>query len=182
MCLQCLTHQEQILKGVTREGVLNFCRHCKRYLGISTWQNMGRESKELLSLCLKKIRGIKDLKIIEAGFIWTEEHCRRIKVKLMLQKEIQPEVNVRDSVVVEFREYYQQCMDCKKEFTPHQWTASLQLRQRSGLKKTLLFLEQMILKMGAHDKCVNIKQVEEGLDFFFKSKSQGQGMLDFIQN
>ena len=81
MCLKCLTEQQNIIKGITREAVLNFCRHCKRYLG-NTWQNMGRESKELLSLCLKKIKGIKELKIIEAGFIWTEEHSRRVKVKL----------------------------------------------------------------------------------------------------
>jgi len=25
------------------------------------------------------------------------------------------------------------------------------------MKKTLLFLEQLILKLGAHEKCVNIK-------------------------
>ena len=29
----------------------------------------------------------------------------------------------------------------------------------------------MILKLGAHEKCVNIKQSEDGLDFFFKSKT-----------
>ena len=67
---------------------------------------MGRESKELLSLCLKKIRGIKELKIVEAGFIWTEEHCRRVKVKLIVSKEIQDNVYVQDSFVVEFREHY----------------------------------------------------------------------------
>jgi nonsense-mediated mRNA decay protein 3 len=49
---------------------------------------MGRESKELLSLCLKKIRGLKELTIVEAGFVWTEEHCRRVKVRLTVRKEV----------------------------------------------------------------------------------------------
>lgn len=119
--------------------------------------NIGRESKELLSLCLKKIRGIKELRLLDAGFIWTEEHSKRIKVKLTVQKEVQMNVMVQDSSIVEFREHYQQCDDCKKEYTPHNWVASVQVRQRAGHKKTLLFLEQIILKLGVHEKCVNIK-------------------------
>lgn len=52
------------------------------------WQFCERESKELLSLCLKKIKGLNRVKLLDASFIWTEPHCRRIKVKITIQKEV----------------------------------------------------------------------------------------------
>ena len=47
-----------------------------------------RESKELLSLCLKKIKGLNKVKLMDAVFIWTEPHSRRIKLKITIQKEV----------------------------------------------------------------------------------------------
>ncbi len=50
---------------------------------------MELESREMLALCLSRIRGLnKDVKLIDAGFIWTEPHSRRIKVKLKVEKEV----------------------------------------------------------------------------------------------
>jgi nonsense-mediated mRNA decay protein 3 len=46
------------------------------------------ESKELLALCLKKIKGLNKVKLVDAGFIWTEPHSRRLKIKLTIQKEV----------------------------------------------------------------------------------------------
>ena len=46
--------------------------------------NCSRESKELLGICLKKIRGLQRVKLLDAAFIWTEEHSRRIKLKLTI--------------------------------------------------------------------------------------------------
>ena len=46
------------------------------------------ESKEMLSLCLSKVQGLNKVKFIDATFIWTEPHSRRIKVKITVQKEI----------------------------------------------------------------------------------------------
>jgi nonsense-mediated mRNA decay protein 3 len=48
------------------------------------------ESRELLTLCLKKLKGLQKVRLVDAGFIWTEPHSRRIKVKLTIQKEVRP--------------------------------------------------------------------------------------------
>ncbi|CAN0218472.1 unnamed protein product, partial [Discosporangium mesarthrocarpum] len=45
-----------------------------------------------------------------------------------------------------------QCKDCNKEFTNQTWKAVVQVRQRTGHKRTLLFLEQQILAADAHRK------------------------------
>lgn len=52
------------------------------------WVTAELESKELLALCIKKIKGLTKVKLVDAGFIWTEPHSRRIKVKLTIQKEV----------------------------------------------------------------------------------------------
>jgi len=48
-----------ITQGIPREGVVHFCRGCERYLQPPHgWVNAQPESKELLALCLKKLRGL----------------------------------------------------------------------------------------------------------------------------
>jgi len=53
------------------------------------WMHCARESKEMLSLCLKKIKGLNKVKLVDATFIWTEPHSRRIKLKITIQKEVE---------------------------------------------------------------------------------------------
>ena len=79
--------------GITKEVILNFCKHCKRWNG-PPWVYCERESKELLSLCLKKIKGLNKVKIIDAAFLWTEPHSRRIKAKLTIEKSVRTTINL----------------------------------------------------------------------------------------
>jgi nonsense-mediated mRNA decay protein 3 len=181
MCLTCITAQNNISQGITKEAVINQCRNCRRYQR-PPWVYAERESKELLALCLRKIRGLKDVKLVDAGFLYTEPHSRRIKVKLTISKEINKGVSVQETFVVEFTEHFQQCEDCQKEFTPHTWGAVVQLRQHAKHKKTLLYLEQVILKHNVHDKCVKVQEEEHGIDFFFKNRQHAQGLVEFLES
>jgi len=53
------------------------------------------ESRELLSLCLKKLKGLNRVKLVDAGFVWTEPHSKRIKVCCYIQyfNPLKPELN-----------------------------------------------------------------------------------------
>lgn len=46
----------------------------------SEWISCALESRELLTLCLNRLKGLNKVKLIDAGFIWTEPHSKRIKV------------------------------------------------------------------------------------------------------
>jgi nonsense-mediated mRNA decay protein 3 len=46
------------------------------------------ESRELLAICLKRLKGLSKVHLVDAGFVWTEPHSKRIKVKLTIQKEV----------------------------------------------------------------------------------------------
>lgn len=51
----------------------------------SNWVSAEPESPELLSLCIKKIRGLKKgLEVRNARFIWTEPHSRRISIEVLI--------------------------------------------------------------------------------------------------
>lgn len=50
--------------------------------------NCERESKELLSICLNRIKELNQVKLSDAAFIWTEPHSRRISLRLTVQKEV----------------------------------------------------------------------------------------------
>ena len=103
MCIQCVS--EEVLININKhQGDITFCRHCKRFISFSKLKNVkfiiydrynkppyilcGRESKEMLSICLKKIKELSDYKINDAAFIWTEPHSRRISLRLTVQKEV----------------------------------------------------------------------------------------------
>ena len=180
-CINCLKSQIDITEGIPKQLVLYHCRECSRYLR-PPWTHCELESPELLTLCLKQVKGLKRVKLIDAGFVWTEPHSRRIKVKLTVQKEVLNGTLLQQSFVVEFVVTNQQCTDCQKSFTPHTWVAQVQVRQRVDHKRTFLFLEQLIIKHNAAEKCISIKEVHDGLDFQFKNKSHANRLVDFISN
>mmetsp|Transcript_7 Transcript_7/g.10 ORF Transcript_7/g.10 Transcript_7/m.10 type:complete len:335 (+) Transcript_7:58-1062(+) len=179
-CLKCLNASTDITQGITKQGILNFCRFCNRYLR-PPWVHCDPESKQLMSLCLRKIRGLQKVKLVDVNFIWTEPHSRRIKLRIKCQKEINQTL-VEQSFPVEFVVHYQQCEDCKKEFTPHTWTALVQVRQKVTHKKTFFYLEQLIMKHNAHEKCIKVKEQHEGIDFFYKDKTHALRFIDFLES
>ena len=78
------------------------CRQCDRWYKNPQWVEAIPESPQLLALLLKKIRGLGKVKLVDASFIWTEPHSRRIKVKLVIQKEVMNNAIVEKSFPIEF--------------------------------------------------------------------------------
>lgn len=96
---------------------------------------------------------------MDASWIWTEPHSRRLKLKLTVQKEVGNGAVLQQAMAVTFVVRNQQCEGCAAAFTNNTWTAVVQVRQRVDHKRTFFYLEQLILKHSAHSQCTNI-QVE----------------------
>jgi nonsense-mediated mRNA decay protein 3 len=181
MCADCLRGEVDLAQGIARSATIDFCRECERYQR-PPWIHCELESRELLAICLKKITGLSnDIKLVDAGFIWTEPHSRRLKVRLTIQKAVAQGTVMQQNVIVEFIVHAMQCDDCKKTYTPHTWCSVVQLRQKADHKRTFYFLEQLILKHNAHERVVGIKTVKDGLDFQFAHRSHSQKFADFVQ-
>lgn len=58
------------------------------------WTQCDLESRELLAICLRKLKGLAKVRLIDAGFIWTEPHSKRLRVKLTIQKEVSLETQI----------------------------------------------------------------------------------------
>lgn len=87
-CINCLKQQIDITEGITKTGTLSHCRECNRYLSVTSWKECELESADLLALCLKNMKGLKRVKLLDAKFVWTEPHSRRIKLKLIVEQEV----------------------------------------------------------------------------------------------
>ncbi len=130
---------------------------CERWLQPPAhWITASPESRELLALCLRKLRGLSKVRIIDASFIWTEPHSRRIKVKITIQQEAFQGTILQQTFEVEYVVAYHQCPDCAKSFTANTWRAVVQVRQKVPHKRTFLYLEQLILKHSAHKDTINM--------------------------
>jgi nonsense-mediated mRNA decay protein 3 len=62
------------------------------------------------------------------------------------------------------------------------WHAVVQVRQRVSHKRTFFFLEQLLLKHGAHSDTINIVTYKDGMDFYFKERQPAVRFLDFLSH
>ena len=68
------------------------------------------------------------VKLVDAGFIWTEPHSRRLKVKLTIQAEVLNGAILQQTFVVEYVVETHMCPDCTKTAAnPNTWTACVQV-------------------------------------------------------
>eukprot|EP00796_Vickermania_ingenoplastis_P012912 gene12912-8769_t len=192
MCPSCLRSNVDITDAIQKEYILQYCPECGRYLQPPKyWLRAELESRELLTLCLKRLKGLNitsgsnsnftKAKLVDAKFIWTEPHSKRIKLKLTVQKEVYNNIVIQQSCSIEYIVAWQLCPTCEKVATGQpQWDACVQLRQKAAHKKTFLFLEQLILKKRMHENFIRIEGQPEGLDFFFAHKSHALNFIEFL--
>lgn len=160
MCVACLRSHVDITEGIPKQATLYFCRGCERYLqNQNEWVYCTLESRELLSLCLKKLKGLNRLKLVDASFVWTEPHSKRIKVKLTVHGEVIGGTVLQQVFVVEYIVNHQMCNDCHRSEAQDYWRALVQVRQKAENKKTFFYLEQLILKHKAHENTLGIKPI-----------------------
>eukprot|EP00947_MAST-08B_sp_MAST-8B-sp1_P001961 g1961.t1 len=179
-CLECLRSRVDITDGIQKQITMHQCRSCERYQR-PPWVSCEWESRELLALCLKKVNGLAKVKLVDAAFVWTEMHSKRIKLKLTVQKEVY-NVILQQEFVVEFHVHNMCCDDCHRLAADQNWRAVVQVRQKVQHKRTFLFLEQLILKHDAHKLTVQIQNAPDGLDFFFAERSYALKFVDFLNS
>ena len=88
------------------------------------------ESAGLMSVCLKKIPGLNNgkAKIIDAAWVWTEPHSKRLKISVEFEAGIlDDKVKLRQKTIVEFVIKNKQCLQCITEATDHSWGCMIQV-------------------------------------------------------
>ena len=100
---------------------------------------------------------------------------------MKVQKEVLNGAILEQSYVVEYVQQEHMCESCSRvQANPDQWVAAVQLRQHVSHRRTFFYLEQLILKHGAAASAIKIKQMEQGIDFFFSNRSHGVKFVEFI--
>ena len=180
-CVNCLRNSIDITELIPKTATINFCKNCERYLNQpNTWVIAELESRELLAICLKKLRGLKSVRLIDANFVWTEPHSKRLRVKLTVQKEVFTSTILERAFEVEIIVQYGQCPDCTRLAAKNMWRAAVQVRQKVPHKRTFLYLEQLILKYNAHRETVSVQEKKDGLDFFYVQRAHAIRMCEFL--
>lgn len=182
MCVKCLRSEVDITEGLEKQATIIHCPECDTYLQPPrTWIKAQLESKQLLSFCVRRLKNLSKLKLINAEFVWTEPHSKRLKVRLRVQKEVLNGAVLEQAYVVEYVVHDQMCDSCSRgQANPDQWVAAVQLRQHVSHRRTFFYLEQLILKHDAAVRAIRIKQMDQGIDFFFSSRSHAAKFVDFV--
>jgi nonsense-mediated mRNA decay protein 3 len=81
---------------------------------------------------------------------------------------------------IEYLVQHGQCPDCTKLAAKNTWKALVQVRQKVSHKRTFLYLEQLILKHGTQKDTISVKEVRDGLDFFYSQRSHAIKMVEFL--
>jgi hypothetical protein len=122
------------------------------------------------------------VRLTDAHFIWTEPHSKRLRVSMTIQKEVLTATVLEQVFEIEYLVQHGQCPDCTKLAAKNTWKALVQVRQKVSHKRTFLYLEQLILKHGAQKDTISVKEVRDGLDFFYSSRSHAIKMVEFLQS
>jgi len=180
-CVSCLRNTIDITEEIPKQNTLSFCRNCSRYLSPPTaWLLAELESKELLAICLRRLKGLSKVRLVDAGFIWTEPHSKRLRVKLTVQQEVLTSTVLQQIFEVEYVVQHTQCPACCRLAAKNMWRALVQIRQKVNHKRTFLYLEQIILKHNADKDTVAIKESKDGLDFFYATRQHAVKMVEFL--
>jgi nonsense-mediated mRNA decay protein 3 len=184
MCPRCLQQQVNIVKDLAPNGDLVFCQECGRSLFHQRWLVLEPESAEFLSLCVKKIKGLtKNLKLLDAKFVWTEPHSKRIKVSVTVQAEVLSNVMVKQATVIEFKQVAQMCGLCQKSSMGLEWNYCMQVRQScEGFRKTFRRLEQDLIKSAMDKHIVSVEEKAQGFDLWFASRGDMKIVLDWLKS
>ncbi len=87
------------------------------------------------------------VKLVDAGFIWTEPHSRRLKTKLTVQSEVFNGAILQQTFVVEYVVETHMCPDCSRAAAnPNTWTAVVQVSFQSVMAHAVL-VQQFILHL-----------------------------------
>ena len=128
LCIHCIRSDVDISEGIPKQVTLHHCKGCDRYLQPPhVWISAELESRQLLSLCLKKLKGLSKVRLIDAGFIWTEPHSKRIKVKLSIQQQVYANTILQQVFVVEYFINSQICEECTRIAAQLTWKAVVQV-------------------------------------------------------
>jgi nonsense-mediated mRNA decay protein 3 len=184
MCLECLRTQFDITDVLAKTSEIVQCKKCDRWnTARNHWINQDMESAGLLACCLKLIGGIERVKLIDAKWIWTEPHSKRMKILLTVERGVlDDKIVLRQNATVEFVIRNKQCLPCIHEATDHTWGALVQLRQKVGHKRSLYGLESSMIKAGLHNAMLNIVQAKDGLDIYFKAKNSADKVVEFLSS
>ncbi len=98
-----------------------------------------------------------------------------------MQKDVNS-IIMQQIFTVEFIVGNQQCIDCQKSFTEHTWVSVIQVRQHRKHKRTMFMLEQLLIKHGVCADVMQIKEVADGLDFYWGNKSSANKMVEFLRS
>ena len=188
-CLSCLAATVDISEGIDKELEIEMCKTCEqqgvhRWFRNPQWVVLEPESAELLSLCVRKIRGLKHVRLVDASWIWQEEHNRRLKVKLTVAKDVLSGQAIQQSFVINYGVKTRNCNACNKAAAKQdEWMAKVQVRQRAEHPRTLLAMEQQMLKRQSElgkAPPIGVKRTKEGLDFHFLRRQHAQRFVSLL--
>ena len=187
-CLQCLASTVDIAEGIEKECEVEMCRTCAadgvhRWFRNPQWVVADMESAELLSLCVQKVKGMKQVRLVDAAWIWQEPHSRRLKIKLTVSKDVLSGRTLQQSFIVGFVVQTRNCDRCNRLAAKDTWQAKVQVRQRAEHPRTLLAMEQQMLKRQTElgrAPPVDVKRTKEGLDLTFLRRQHAQHFVTLL--
>lgn len=184
MCLVCLDKEVDITEGFPLQHEMIQCSLCEKIkVQENQWFMYETESNQLLSYLIKRCRlESHRFKLLDAAFVWTEPHSKRVKIALNVSKEVLDEkIALTSRIIVEFKVVNKQCVDCIRESTDHTFGAMIQLRQRSTNKKTWDLIEKLLIEKAVFNLILDIKfPGNDGMDLFFKKKNQSEMVTDLL--
>jgi nonsense-mediated mRNA decay protein 3 len=185
-----------IAESVPRHNEVVHCPACSSYLRPPrSWIRAAPDSAELMQILIRRVdrhTARHGVAIAAAEFVAvpTEPphyNSKRLALRVRLRRETTHGVTVKEDHVSEFAVHDRLCDACgmaraRAAGPDQQWSAVVQVRQRASHRRTLIHLDQQIVRHGAADSAVRVDGSSGGLDFYFASRSHAARLVEFVSS
>lgn len=182
MCRRCLSSEIDISSTISKTETVEWCKACERYLvPPKKYQFFEWNSVDLLAMLLRKNKYLENVKLISSKFLFTEVHSKRILIEVVIEKEVDNK-KLKNTFQIKYTRRNKQCSDCENVEAKQYWNTVVQLRQKSQNKRNLFYIEQMIIKHKMYQNTSNMKEMKDGMDFYYLRKSHAKKMVRFLES
>ncbi|CAD6234811.1 unnamed protein product [Miscanthus lutarioriparius] len=175
-----------IAESVPRHNDVVHCPACSSYLRPPrSWIHAAPDSAELMQILIRRV----DRHTARHGVPTEPPHSnsKRLALRVRLRRETTHGMMVEEDHVAEFAVHDRLCDACgmaraRAAGPDQQWSAVVQVRQRASHRRTLIHLDQQIVRHGAADSAVRVDGSSGGLDFYFASRSHAARLVEFVSS
>lgn len=180
-CLACFANDADVRARVPERIAVDRCRRCRMYNGRFAVRT-ARDSPHLRAFCTAAVEESGEFKVVETSIPFVDPSSAFFRVRFQLRSA--HKIHLAPLIICDvlFLDRPNICELCRHNSTQLDWRVKVSVTSESESKRALLFLEQTVLRIQAHRKCITVTSHPKGINFYFRQFAAAEQLCLFLRS